>query len=401
MKKLLALIALSVTGIVFSASVAFADVWVNGYYRDNGTFVEGYWRSSPDSDPTNNFSYPGNTNPYTGAVAPGNPNTYLNNYSGNSTERSIKEAQEKLKKDNEALQKSIEASQLKTKLNSLSNQINQLKQQTVTDSCSALYNLHFSNPLTCSDSQYQSILQQKEAAKSRVDSLLFTQGLAGNAEIRATRMAEIDAQYDSQLNSCKSTQNYNSNSMQEYEQCKINQSKTKNELLKLEEQYREAVRATNVTENPSAPKATIYDQYLKEQSYNEICRNLGPHWVYSGNPPVEDEGQLCVCENEYKYDTVAKKCVAEVVQIIPSHEQIMKEINKPKTANTIKKPIETTIKKIEKETIIKSASSSSENNISVETSASSSKPSTYKDPVELEATTLQKIGRWFKKVFSI
>ena len=54
-------------------SLAFADVWVNGYYKKNGTYVQGYWRSSPDSDPTNNFSYPGK-------VAPGNPETYLKNY---------------------------------------------------------------------------------------------------------------------------------------------------------------------------------------------------------------------------------------------------------------------------------------------------------------------------------
>lgn len=68
--------------IIFSLflSLAFADVWVNGYYKKNGTYVQGYWRSSPDSDPTNNFSYPGNVNPYTGKVAPGNPETYLKNY---------------------------------------------------------------------------------------------------------------------------------------------------------------------------------------------------------------------------------------------------------------------------------------------------------------------------------
>jgi len=68
--------------IIFSLflSLAFADVHVNGYYRKNGTYVQGYWRSSPDSDPTNNFSYPGNVNPYTGKVATGNPETYLKNY---------------------------------------------------------------------------------------------------------------------------------------------------------------------------------------------------------------------------------------------------------------------------------------------------------------------------------
>ena len=61
--------------IIFSLFLSFvcADVWVNGYYKKNGTYVQGYWRSDPDSDPTNNFNYPGNINPYTRKVAPGNP----------------------------------------------------------------------------------------------------------------------------------------------------------------------------------------------------------------------------------------------------------------------------------------------------------------------------------------
>jgi hypothetical protein len=59
-----------------------AQVYVNGYYRKNGTYVEPHYRSSPDRSPTNNYSYPGNTNPYTGKVATGNPETYLKRYKG-------------------------------------------------------------------------------------------------------------------------------------------------------------------------------------------------------------------------------------------------------------------------------------------------------------------------------
>lgn len=33
--------------------------WVDGYYRSDGTYVDGYWRTDPDGDPTNNFSYNG------------------------------------------------------------------------------------------------------------------------------------------------------------------------------------------------------------------------------------------------------------------------------------------------------------------------------------------------------
>jgi antitoxin component YwqK of YwqJK toxin-antitoxin module len=58
----------------------FAQVHVKGYTKANGTYVAPYTRSSPDHNPYNNYSYPGNTNPYTGKVATGNPDTYLYNY---------------------------------------------------------------------------------------------------------------------------------------------------------------------------------------------------------------------------------------------------------------------------------------------------------------------------------
>lgn len=44
---------------------ALADQWVDGYYRSNGTYVQGYWRSDPDNKYWNNWSSWGNTNPYT------------------------------------------------------------------------------------------------------------------------------------------------------------------------------------------------------------------------------------------------------------------------------------------------------------------------------------------------
>jgi hypothetical protein len=69
---------------IFNASTAFADVWVNGYTRSNGTYVQGHYRSSPDGNPYNNYSYPGNVNPYTGKTAPGNSSTYLDNYYNSS-----------------------------------------------------------------------------------------------------------------------------------------------------------------------------------------------------------------------------------------------------------------------------------------------------------------------------
>lgn len=60
------LLAVAATLAAFSGS-ALADDYVNGYYKQNGTYVQGHMRSSPDSYRSNNYSTYGNTNPYTGA----------------------------------------------------------------------------------------------------------------------------------------------------------------------------------------------------------------------------------------------------------------------------------------------------------------------------------------------
>ncbi len=53
---------------------------VRGYFRQNGTYVQPYYRTNPDKNPYNNYSFPGNHNPNTGRITPGNPDTYLNRY---------------------------------------------------------------------------------------------------------------------------------------------------------------------------------------------------------------------------------------------------------------------------------------------------------------------------------
>ncbi|MFZ1787474.1 MAG: SH3 domain-containing protein [Saprospiraceae bacterium] len=48
-------------------------VWVNGYYKNNGTYVEGYYRTARNHTNVDNFSTRGNTNPYTlerGSIEP-------------------------------------------------------------------------------------------------------------------------------------------------------------------------------------------------------------------------------------------------------------------------------------------------------------------------------------------
>lgn len=63
-------------GVVLAAVVASqvsAQVQVDGYVKKDGTYVAPHYRSAPDSSPTNNYSYPGNTNPYSGRQAAPSP----------------------------------------------------------------------------------------------------------------------------------------------------------------------------------------------------------------------------------------------------------------------------------------------------------------------------------------
>ena len=74
-------------GVVFSfclASILEAGgrVRVRGYYRRNGTYVRPHYRTAPDGNPYNNYSFPGNYNPNTGKISTGNPEIYLRNYYG-------------------------------------------------------------------------------------------------------------------------------------------------------------------------------------------------------------------------------------------------------------------------------------------------------------------------------
>ena len=55
---------------------ASAQVWVDDYYRGDGTHVEGHYRSEPDGIEENNWSYPGNTNPYDGVDRYDEPDYY-------------------------------------------------------------------------------------------------------------------------------------------------------------------------------------------------------------------------------------------------------------------------------------------------------------------------------------
>jgi len=82
MKKIMERIAVLAVSFLLLAivSVAHAQVWVDPYVRKSGTEVQGYYRSNPDGNSYNNWSYPGNVNPHTGKQATGDPNRYLEQY---------------------------------------------------------------------------------------------------------------------------------------------------------------------------------------------------------------------------------------------------------------------------------------------------------------------------------
>ncbi|MFY9287912.1 MAG: hypothetical protein WAO98_05365 [Alphaproteobacteria bacterium] len=65
MRHVITVIAVLMISLLTTA--AFAD-HVNGYTRSNGTYVQPYERSHSDNTVTNNYSYQGNTNPYTGST---------------------------------------------------------------------------------------------------------------------------------------------------------------------------------------------------------------------------------------------------------------------------------------------------------------------------------------------
>jgi hypothetical protein len=61
--------------IILSSSAYASDVFVRGYYKSNGTYVNPYYRTAPDNTINNNYGTQGNYNPHTGAwgTTPQNP----------------------------------------------------------------------------------------------------------------------------------------------------------------------------------------------------------------------------------------------------------------------------------------------------------------------------------------
>lgn len=68
MRKTLTALAVALTVMFVFASVASASVYVRGYFKSNGTYVQPHYRSDPDGYFWNNWSSYGNINPYTGKI---------------------------------------------------------------------------------------------------------------------------------------------------------------------------------------------------------------------------------------------------------------------------------------------------------------------------------------------
>ena len=68
MIKKISILALLFTSALGFVSQSFADVWVNGHLRSNGSYVQPHYRSNPDGNFYNNWSTYPNVNPYTGRI---------------------------------------------------------------------------------------------------------------------------------------------------------------------------------------------------------------------------------------------------------------------------------------------------------------------------------------------
>lgn len=64
--------------LILLTSIGYAQSYnrVSGYYRSNGTYVEPYYRTSPNNTIRDNWSTYPNVNPFTGRMGTVNPYNY-------------------------------------------------------------------------------------------------------------------------------------------------------------------------------------------------------------------------------------------------------------------------------------------------------------------------------------
>lgn len=59
--------------VLVGSAFAYGDVHVRDYTRSDGTHVDSYYRTAPNSTRSDNYSSSGNINPYTGERGNKNP----------------------------------------------------------------------------------------------------------------------------------------------------------------------------------------------------------------------------------------------------------------------------------------------------------------------------------------
>ena len=79
MKRLITIVAI-LAAVLMTTLTADADVYVHGYTRSNGTYVQPHYRSDPDGNFNNNWSTYPNVNPHTGAVGTRHTPSYSDSY---------------------------------------------------------------------------------------------------------------------------------------------------------------------------------------------------------------------------------------------------------------------------------------------------------------------------------
>ena len=78
---LVKLMILSTVGLLFvSVNAEAKKVYVKGYFRSDGTYVKPHYRTVPDGNPFNNYSFPGNYNRNKGTYTTGDSFKYLQRY---------------------------------------------------------------------------------------------------------------------------------------------------------------------------------------------------------------------------------------------------------------------------------------------------------------------------------
>ncbi len=88
MKRLITVLAVLVV-VLATTLTADADVYVRGYTRSNGTYVQPHYRSNPDGNFHNNWSTYPNVNPYTGSIGTRHTPSYSGSYSWRTPSYSV------------------------------------------------------------------------------------------------------------------------------------------------------------------------------------------------------------------------------------------------------------------------------------------------------------------------